>query len=73
MMRDCWTVPLCGLFLILLSGMCLVAFSAVTVMYYIHFSHTKKIHVDMYTECPGVGRPKFKNVFSNSVPVDKFQ
>jgi cobalamin synthase len=43
MMRDCWAVPLCGLFLLLLSGMCLVAFSAVTVKYYIHFSHTKAI------------------------------
>jgi len=41
MMRDCWAVPLCGLFLILLSGMCLVAFSAVTVKYCIHFSRTK--------------------------------
>jgi hypothetical protein len=43
MMRDCWAVPLCGLFLILLSGMCLVAFSAVTVKYCIHFSNTKTI------------------------------
>jgi hypothetical protein len=43
MMRDCWAVPLCGLFLMLLSGMCLVAFSAITVKYYIHFSYKKTI------------------------------
>jgi len=41
MMRDCWAVPLCGLFLILLLGMCLVAFSAVTVKYSFHFPNTK--------------------------------
>jgi len=43
MMRDCWAVPMCGLFLMLLSAMCVAAFSAVTVTYYIHFLHTKTI------------------------------
>jgi hypothetical protein len=43
MMRDCWAVPMCGLFLILLSAMCVAAFSAITVKYCIHFSHTKTI------------------------------
>lgn len=40
--EDCWNILLCGTFLMLLSAMCFIAFSAITVKYTLHFGESDK-------------------------------